>query len=121
MSLDLRGRYPASQTILTAGSSRAAEICARRQSPNRVGHDSKAETTTRGARFLRLRHNTLCSLRRSSSRTGCAAPWWHSFYRSQDVEVVRVLDCSALERTVRNAVQSVLDSDWSLADSGTLS
>src|SRR5438105_6439697 len=73
MSLDLRGRYPASQTIQTAGSSRAAEICARRQSPNRVGHDSKAETTTRGARFLRLRHNTLCSLRRSFSRTGFLA------------------------------------------------
>src|SRR5438105_7572639 len=73
MSLDLRGRYPASQTIPTAGSSPAAEICARRQSPNRVGRDSKAETTTRGARFLRLRHNTLCSLRRSSSRTGFLA------------------------------------------------
>ena len=30
-------------------------------------------------------------------------------------------EVSALERTVRTAVQSVLDSDWSLADSGTLS
>src|SRR5207245_10744466 len=107
MSLDLRGRSPDSQTIRIAGSSRAAEICARRQSPNRVGHDSKAETTTRGARFLRLRHNTLCSLRRSSSRTGCAAPWWHSFYRSQDVEVVRVVDCSVLERLVGHAVECV--------------
>ena len=30
-------------------------------------------------------------------------------------------EVSALERTVRNAVQSVLDSDWSVADSGSLS
>ena len=30
-------------------------------------------------------------------------------------------EVSALERIVRNAVQSVLDSNWSLADSGTLS
>ena len=30
-------------------------------------------------------------------------------------------EVSALERTVRTAVQSVLDSDWSPADSGTLS
>ena len=30
-------------------------------------------------------------------------------------------EVSALERTVRTAVQSALDSDWSPADSGTLS